>query len=417
MQIGKFYKNVALIFSGNIASHLIAILSLPVLTRIFTPDDFGVYQLFMSFCSVVAIMVTGQYELSIIAPKYNYVAFTLATATVFISTAISIVMMSVLTVYIYMADGQLGFFQSMYFNGISLWLGLYTLAICLYQVCYMWFVRQAQYKRTVTANVINAIGCVGLPLFIFYIGVDYGLIKGMAIAKILAIGYLCYNAKGVIIKYYKIINMRCIFRVLRRYNAFVKYALPGNVFNNIAAQVPSFLLNYFYGVTVTGYYSMANRCISLPTALAARSVGDVFKQEASYNYQQKGDCLSIYSKVSSLLVKGSIVYAVLVLALAPVVFSVVLGSQWQEAGKYAQLLVLAGATSWVYSPLSSIYVLTVKVREYMILQIISLSLIVTVFVLSGRFLSVEYTLLLYSLAISVVQIAGVIYGRRIAKRA
>ena len=101
MQVGKFYKNVALIFSGNIVSHVIAILSLPVLTRIFTPDDFGVYQLFLSFCSVLAIMVTGQYELSIIAPKYNYVAFTLASATIFVSILVSIVIMSILYIYIY----------------------------------------------------------------------------------------------------------------------------------------------------------------------------------------------------------------------------------------------------------------------------------------------------------------------------
>ncbi len=410
--VGNFYKNISLILSGNVASHLIALLSLPILTRIFTPDDFGVYQLFLSFCSIAAIMVTGQYELSIIAPKYNYVAFKLVVATICISAIASMVLGW--TIYIYSVFIPL---QSMNYEYTSFWISLFTLAICVYQVCYMWFVRQARYQKTVTSNVVNAVGCVLLPILFFYCGINQGLIKGMVIAKILATGYMCYYMRNDCFKYYGIMSISSLKRVLRQYNAFVKYALPGNVFNNIASQIPSFLLNYFYGVTVTGYYSMANRCINLPIALAAKSVGDVFKQEASFQYQQTGDCLSIYSKVSSLLLKGSIIYTVVVLALAPTVFSLILGSQWYEAGTYAQLLVLAGATGLIYSPLSSIYVLTVKVREYMILQIISLSLIVVVFVISGSLLSVEYTLLLYSIALSVVQIGGVLYGRKIAKQA
>ena len=162
---------------------------------------------------------------------------------------------------------------------------------------------------------------------------------------------------------------------------------------------------------------MATRCISLPTALASKSVGDVFKQEASSNYQQTGDCLSVYSKVSSLLIKCSIIYTILVLALAPSLFSIVLGADWYEAGRYAQLLVLAGATGLVWSPLSSIYVLTVKVREYMILQLVSLILTATTFVLLGKILSVEYTLVCYSVVISLVRIVGMVYGKKIAKRA
>lgn len=409
--VGKFYKNVSIILSGNIVSHLIAIISLPILTRIFTPDDFGVYQLFLSFCSIASIIVTGQYELSIISPKYQYVAFKLVIATIGISAMASTVLMGFVYIYILLAP-----LQSMNYENTPFWIGFYTLAICVYQACYMWFVRQAQYSKTVTSNVINAMGCIIFPILLYYVGVDVGLIKGMVIARAITIGYMFYYMREAGRKYYGIISIKSFIRVLRKYNAFVKYALPGNVFNNIASQVPSFLLNYFYGVTVTGYYSMANRCVSLPTALAAKSVGDVFKQEASLQYQQTGDCLSIYSKVSSLLLKGSIIYTVLVVALAPALFSLILGSQWYEAGTYAQLLVLAGATGLIYSPLSSIYVLTVKVREYMILQIISLCLIAVVFVISGTLLSVEYTLLLYSVVLSSVQIAGVLYGRKIAKR-
>ena len=279
----------------------------------------------------------------------------------------------------------------------------------------MLFIRQARYKITVTANLIYSIGCVLLPILAFYCTVDNGLIKGMVMAKLVACLYFFYYIKKNNFRHVRHIKPIFLIRVLIRYSDFFKFALPGNVLNTLATNAPSFLLNYFYGMSVTGYYSMANRCVGLPIALASKSAGDVFKQEASKAYQQYKECYKIFNHVMKLLIKGSIAYSLLIVLFAPIVIVFVLGEQWRVAGEYAQLLVLVGATGLVYSPLSSIFDLAVREFEYMILQAFSLVLVVTALLLSGKYFIVEYTLFIYSLAISVINITGLIYCRGISK--
>ena len=398
-------------FSGNIAAHLFVILSTPVLARLFLPEEFGLYQLFLSFTSVSSMLATGKYELAIIAPKHDFVAMYLAIATTVISFVVSLFIVICCSLCVDNTD----LLTSMFFPGLSLWIGGFTFVLCLYQVCYMLFIRQAHYKITVTANLIYSIGCVLFPILYFYCDFENGLIKGMVISKLVACVYfLCYIRKGVF-KYCKHIKFYYLIRVLVRYSDFFKFALPGNVLNTLAANAPAFLLNFFYGMTVTGYYSMANRCVGVPITLALKSVGDVFKQEASKVYQQYNECYDVFSRVMKLLVKCSIGYSLIILSAAPLVFSFVLGEQWRIAGEYAQLLVLVGTTGLVYTPLSSVFDLAIREYEYMVLQAISLLLVVTTLVLSGKYLSVDYTLFIYSLAISIINIAGVIYCREISK--
>ncbi|WP_027396879.1 lipopolysaccharide biosynthesis protein [Anaerovibrio lipolyticus] len=406
-----FYKNIAVMFSGNIVAHLLVVISTPVLARLFLPDEFGLYQLFLSFTSISSMVATGKYELAIIAPKYDFVAVSIAIATTVISLALSLI----LGVACNLCVDSVDFFKSMYFSGISFWIGSFTFVLCIYQICYMLFIRHACYKITVTANLIYSIGCVALPILAYYCSADNGLIKGMVIAKFIACLYFLYNIKKIGLKIYRHVNVNYYIRILVRYSDFFKFALPGNVLNTLSANAPAFLLNYFYGMNVTGYYSMANRCVGLPIALASKSVGDVFKQEAGKAYQLYGECYSIFSRVMIMLIKGSAVYSLVILLLAPYIFTIVLGEQWKIAGVYAQLLVLAGATGLIYSPLSSIFDLAVREYEYMILQLFSLILVVMALLCSGKFFRVEYTLFIYALAISIINIAGIIYCREISK--
>ena len=60
-------KNVLTLITGTSLSQLIPFLVLPVLQRYFyTPADFGVFTLFVSFSSVIIAMASLKYELAIV---------------------------------------------------------------------------------------------------------------------------------------------------------------------------------------------------------------------------------------------------------------------------------------------------------------------------------------------------------------
>ena len=57
---GGFVRNVVTLMTGTAIAQAIPILISPILTRLYTPNEFGILALYMAVVSVVAIIVTGR---------------------------------------------------------------------------------------------------------------------------------------------------------------------------------------------------------------------------------------------------------------------------------------------------------------------------------------------------------------------
>ena len=66
---GDFIKNTFFLISGAGLSQLIPFVFSPILTRLYTPEDFGRLAIYMACCSIFSIVSTGLYEMSIMLPK------------------------------------------------------------------------------------------------------------------------------------------------------------------------------------------------------------------------------------------------------------------------------------------------------------------------------------------------------------
>ncbi|RTZ49712.1 hypothetical protein EJ377_05215 [Chryseobacterium arthrosphaerae] len=65
----EFIKNVAVVMTGTAVSQLIAIAVTPILTRNYTPEDFGYYTTFIAIYTVLCSFATGKYERVILLSK------------------------------------------------------------------------------------------------------------------------------------------------------------------------------------------------------------------------------------------------------------------------------------------------------------------------------------------------------------
>ena len=65
----KYFKQLFILTSGVSFSQLIPLLLLPVLTRFFSPTDFGVLAIFMAIIQLIAISTTLRLEMAIVLPK------------------------------------------------------------------------------------------------------------------------------------------------------------------------------------------------------------------------------------------------------------------------------------------------------------------------------------------------------------
>ena len=65
----QYIKNITVLVSGTFLSQLLVILFLPILSRVYNPEDFGLYSFFLSITASIAIISTFTFERAIVLPK------------------------------------------------------------------------------------------------------------------------------------------------------------------------------------------------------------------------------------------------------------------------------------------------------------------------------------------------------------
>lgn len=81
----EFSRNVLTLMTGTTIAQAIPIAISPILTRIYTPEDFGVFALYMAIASIVAVVATGRYEMAIMLPKKDSDAINIVALSILIS--------------------------------------------------------------------------------------------------------------------------------------------------------------------------------------------------------------------------------------------------------------------------------------------------------------------------------------------
>ena len=70
LESNKILKNVLILTSGATVGYLIILLTSPILTRLYSPEEFGVLALYISVVGVLTPLITLKYELAIpLAPN------------------------------------------------------------------------------------------------------------------------------------------------------------------------------------------------------------------------------------------------------------------------------------------------------------------------------------------------------------
>ncbi|MBR1798762.1 MAG: oligosaccharide flippase family protein [Bacteroidales bacterium] len=87
-------NEIATLLSGKAVAQIVALLAYLALTRLYSPDDFGLFNLFYSPIELLIIISTCKLELSIIAAHTDPQAHDLARLALRINTAVSLVLLA-----------------------------------------------------------------------------------------------------------------------------------------------------------------------------------------------------------------------------------------------------------------------------------------------------------------------------------
>ena len=81
----EFSKNVANVVGGTLLAQLITIGLSPIISRLFSPADFGLYSIFLNIALTTSIASTFRYELAVMLPQKEEEAINVVSLSLFIS--------------------------------------------------------------------------------------------------------------------------------------------------------------------------------------------------------------------------------------------------------------------------------------------------------------------------------------------
>lgn len=405
-----YARNVLTLMTGTSLAQAIPIAISPILTRLYSPEDFGVFALYVSISAIAAVMVTGRYELAIVLPKRDRDAMHVVALSIFLSFLFSILLL----LFVCLFNASITNWLKLPEIGPWLyWVPASTLLMGVYQSLNYWNNRKAKYKRLAISRTIqggsSALLQVGSgPAGLGGGGLVLGDISGRFLASIALAKTVYMEDRQIIINLSKI---KAIY-LARKYINFPKYLVFAHGVNTVSFQLPIILLGAIFGSHVPGMYMLTQRVMGAPSALIAGALGDVFRQEASYSYIHKGNCKKIFIKTLKKLLTISFFPFFLFFFLAPDLFSLLFGNQWRVAGEYARILTPMFLMQFVCTPLMSMFIIGEKQKIDFIWQMFLFVFVFLSLYFGGFFWGVYGALACYSLVYSLLYaIAGFISYR------
>jgi len=346
----SFAKDVFTLATGTGIAQVIPILASPVLTRLYSPSDFGSFALYTAFTAIAAVIVTGRYELAIALPKKDQDAANIVALSIFLSLIVSLVTLVVMVPIVQLFGDRVAS------NFDAAWLYAVpgsAMLVGVYQSLNYWSNRKGKYKRMSLSRVLQGTCVVVTQLIAGYIvGGKLGLISGQIVGQLISLSMLFFlilrEDRDLLVS---IAPKR--MRTMAVENAdFPIYLIFGQLANVASAQMPLLLLNSLFGTTVAGFYALSQRTLSVPMTLIGGAIGDVFRRRAAISYNELGNCRLIFIRtVKRLAVFGALPILPLFLW-GGNIFQMVFGSEWRAAGEICSILSIMVFFQTVSSPLS-----------------------------------------------------------------
>lgn len=350
----SLYRSLAGLASGNIASRLVIIASMPLLTRLFSPSDFGIFYVIVGFSSIAVPLVSLGYTNAI--PVVNRDARAISIMTCCILSAVASTSAMVVLIMCISRVYNIGPIDTIASN-IWILAGL-VISSAFIEVSASWQTRERRLGVTSKALVVKALTAEGVKASLgFSMPGPNSLLAGQLFGTILAGVYSFISIPTRRIMYY-LFHPRYLLSVFYRYREFAFYRMPAQALSAVGVQAPILILGSSYGSASAGHVAIAINMISVPVSIFGQSLNRAIFSELSHavraNSGNVGLPRRIFNQgmVLSFLIGAPI--ALLAFLFAGPVFSVLFGHRWSESGNYVSILSVYMFFQFMSYPLMSV---------------------------------------------------------------
>ncbi|MEP0368879.1 MAG: oligosaccharide flippase family protein [Cyclobacteriaceae bacterium] len=334
LEKGGLKKNFVHIFSSKAMVIILSFAVTPILSRVYSPLEYGVFGVFNTITLNFSILSSLGYGDGMGVSSNDRDFYALHKLSVILTIITAIVLLPFLPFLIKVLDRE----SAVQYGDvvILIWFGALFLSISNIVLKMNMHFNDFGFgsKVGVVSNVwMRIIALIGG----FYPSkMPFGLILAELGHKValLSAGFIRHNNR--LKKAWLTTSRKDMLKVAKLYIAYPKYFLPSRYLSLLVAQVPIFYIARFYSLNDLGQYTMAASLVVLPINLFGNSLSAVYLRR--FRGSGNVEIGSLTVKLFSFLLVALTIPVLLLLFLGPKLVWFFLGASWESTGILVQVM-------------------------------------------------------------------------------
>ncbi|QPN33197.1 oligosaccharide flippase family protein [Diaphorobacter sp. JS3051] len=366
-----FARNVGVLVGGTAFAQALSVLILPLLTRLYSPDDFTVLAAYASILAIFAGIACLRLEIAIPLPESDDEAANLLALAVTFSSMIAALLG--LAVWIYSDEiirliAQPGLKPYLWLLPFGVWLS------GIYAALQYWATRHKDFGLIARTRLSQATSSAAIQLSCGWAGfTPIGLILGQLCnvgAGVIRLGADIFrNQRNAIAS----VRHHTMLASLRRYERFPKYSTLEALANGANIQLPVLIIASLAIGPEAGFLMLASRVISAPMSLIGGAISQVYLSRAPAELRQ-GSLSTFTVEVLNGLIRSGVGPILFIGIIAPAAFPIIFGPEWERAGEIVSWMTPWFIFQFLASPISMILHVTENQKKALLLQVCGLFL-------------------------------------------
>lgn len=394
-----FFKNVTKMMTGTIIGQAIAIIMVPIASRIYGPKFYGDLAVFISAQSICTSFLGFGLVAAIMVENTDNEAITTYKLAVH-GTNIIVIILSIILIslsnIVKVIDTNLPYSISI------LLLGFTVITTNQINMLYAWLNRKGRFNVLLFNPMIMPLTNNGVVIILGLTGFkNFGLYIGLLVGQVITLIHMYKNMDKM---HYKL-NFHDVKSTIIRNKDFIIYQYPATLINGVVGQLPVQILSNLFGNTIVGYYSMSMRLINIPANLISNSISRVYFKEVSDKKNTGGNAREYTLKICKIVAKMFLIPTIFVLIFGDYLIPFFLGSSWKLAIPYLKIMIVWNLFAIGINCTSGFTSVIGKQKSNMIVSVIKLIYFpLSMILISKLFYNSVFVVFMYAIGYSIINI-------------
>lgn len=354
IEYSEYANNFKILATGTLLSQIILVLTSPFITRLYSPEVFGIFSIFVAIVSVVTPIACGRYDVALVVEKEKN-GDSLFFLCVIVGFAVSLFLLIIFFI------GEEQFKKLLSAEKLHFWWYSIPLVVFLQSIILALYSYANRYKHYSIISKASVVKSIINLLFILGLGFAGFSSNGLFIAEILSSIIIVIFLIWIYKNFFKKLTLESIKELVilaEKYKKFPLYQASGTIINSLRAMLPIFFLAYYFPSEFVGYYALVLKVIFFPLSFISKSVSMLHLKKVSEIIYNKSNAVRYLISITLILTAIIIVPMILIIAFGPQIFSFIFGLEWTVAGEFASILMPGLSIIFIVSALSPVFAST-----------------------------------------------------------